>query len=168
MNGPEKNIVEKAVAVGITHPRFEQLNVEQIDARPASSARYAYCSGIEAWSIDEFRKVLSAISWTLEPGGIVRIAAEDLDAVVYGYLLEWTNGQSTHTTRAQRLNAWRRNETAQFIYNEEDLRAELEKAGFVDIWRLPAGASSVKFFHDCELHEPAGLVLEGRKPVSNQ
>ena len=166
MSGQENNIAGKAVAVGLTHPRFEKLTIEGMDLRPPASARYAYCCGVEAWTIVEFRKVLFAVSRMLEPGGIVRIAAQDLDAVVYGYLLEWQNGQPADMTRAQRFNAWRRGETAQFIYNEEDLRAELGNAGFVDIWRLLPGASSVKFFYDCDLHESAGLVLEGRNPVS--
>jgi predicted SAM-dependent methyltransferase len=165
MSGLENDSVEKAVAVGIAHPRFEQLCIDNMELQPTASARYAYCAGIEAWTVNGFREILSALSRILKPGGIVRIVAQDLDAVVYGYLLEWKNDQSADATRAQRLNVWRRNETAQYIYNEEDLRTEFENAGFVDIWRLPAGASSIKFFRDCELSESAALVLEGRNPV---
>jgi predicted SAM-dependent methyltransferase len=155
----------RAIAVGTAHPRFQHLKVEDMESRSSASVQYVYCSGIEAWTGAEFRHTLSAISRILAPGGFVRVVAQDLDALVYGYLLEWKSDQPTAMTRAQRLNAWRKNETAQFVFNEEDLRAELENAGFVDIWRLPVGASSVEVFRDCEPPLSTGLVLEARNPV---
>jgi len=76
------------------------------------------------------------------------------------YLLDREKNQSTGMTRAQQLNAWRKNEKAEFVFNEEDLESELRKAGFVDIWRLSAGASSIEIFRDCERHGSPDLVLE--------
>jgi hypothetical protein len=136
-----------------------------LEARPSASTRYVYFSGIEAWTVLEFRRILLTIVRILEPGGIVRIVAKDLDAIVYGYLLEWNKSEPNEVTRAQQLNAWRRSETAEYVFNEEDLRAELDSAGFVDIWRLQPGASSAEIFHKCEQSGSAEMVLEARKPA---
>jgi predicted SAM-dependent methyltransferase len=165
MNDLTDRVVEDAFTVGIPRPGFEHLNIDEAELRPSASVRYIYCSGIEAWSRDEFRRVLTAIMKILQPAGVVRVATPDLDSIVYGYLLDWNQEQLPGTTRAQRLNGWRKSVTAQFIFNEEDLRAELEHAGFVDIWRLAAGASSIEAFLDCE-EDATELVLEGRKPAS--
>jgi hypothetical protein len=102
----------------------------------------------------------------LKPAGNIRVATRDLDAVIYGYLLDRESSQPTGMTRAQQLNAWRKSEKAEFVFNEEDLESELQQAGFVDIWRLSAGASSVEIFRDCERQESSDLVLEARKPAS--
>jgi predicted SAM-dependent methyltransferase len=165
MSGFANSHVEKIVAVGTANSRFKNLELKDIDSRPSANVEFVYCSGIEAWTIVDLRRALSAILRILKPGGVVRVAAQDLDAVVHGYLLDWKRDQPADMTRAERLNAWRKNETAQYVFNEEDLRAELENAGFVDIWRLPAGASSIEVFRDCERDETKGLVLEGRNPV---
>jgi trans-aconitate methyltransferase len=164
MNDLTDRMVANAFTVGLPRPGFEHLDVDEAELRPSASVRYVYCSGIEAWSDDELRRTLTAIMQMLEPAGVVRVATPDLDATVYGYLLDWNRKQRPGTTRAQRLNDWRKRVTAEFVFNEEDLRAELENAGFVDIWRLPAGASSIGVFLDCE-DDPTELVLEGRKPA---
>jgi predicted SAM-dependent methyltransferase len=166
MNGLTGSVVENAVAIGADCARFELLSLGKVDSRPDASAQYVYCSGVEAWTIAEFRRVLCATMRILKPAGIIRVATRDLDAVVYGYLLDWAGNQPAGTTRAQQLNAWRKSETAEFVFNEEDLRSELRQAGFVDIWRLAAGASSVEIFRDCERQESSDLVLEARKPAS--
>ena len=163
MNDLTDRVVEDAFTVGIPRPGFEHLDVDEAELRPSASVRYIYCSGIEAWSRDELRRALTAIMKILRPAGIVRVATPDLDSTVYGYLLDW-NQRLPGTTRAQRFNDWRKSVTAQFIFNEEDLRAELESVGFVDIWRLAAGGSSAEVFLDCE-EDAAELVLEGRKPA---
>jgi predicted SAM-dependent methyltransferase len=165
MSSLAEGSVEKGIAIGIANPLFEQLTVEDVESRPGASIQYVYCSGIEAWTVVEFRRTLSAILRILEPSGIVRIAAQDLDAIIYGYLLEWNNSQPANATRGQQINAWRKSQTAQYVFNEEDLRVELENAGFVDIWRLPAGASTIEIFRGCEQHELMELALEGRKPA---
>ena len=165
MNDLTDTVVGDAFTVGIPRPGFEHLDIDEAELRPSASVRYIYCSGIEAWSRDEFRRALTVIMKILQPAGVVRVATPDLDSIVYGYLLDWNQEQLPGTTRAQRLNGWRKSVTAQFIFNEEDLRAELEHAGFVDIWRLTAGASSIEAFLDCE-EDATELVLEGRKPAS--
>jgi predicted SAM-dependent methyltransferase len=165
MNGLTGSVVENAVAIGADCAGFELLNPGDVDSRPDASTQYLYCSGIEAWTVAEFRRVLSAAMRILRPAGIVRVATRDLDAVVYGYLLDQSS-QPAGMTRAQQLNAWRKSEKAEFVFNQEDLESELRHAGFVDIWRLSAGASSVEIFRDCERQESSDLVLEARKPAS--
>jgi predicted SAM-dependent methyltransferase len=166
MNGLTSSVVQNAVAIGADCARFELLNPGDVDSRRGASAQYVYCSGIEAWTVAEFRRVLSATMRILKPAGIIRVATRDLDAVIYGYLLDRERSQPTGMTRAQQLNAWRKNEKAEFVFNEEDLESELQHAGFVDIWRLAAGASSIEIFRDCERQESSDLVLEARKPAS--
>jgi predicted SAM-dependent methyltransferase len=168
MSGLVEGSVERVLAVGTANSRFKHLELKDIESTSNSSVQLVYCSGIEAWNISEFRRILSAIFKILQPRGVVRVAAQDLDALVYGYLVDWENDPATNMTRAQRLNAWRKSETAQYVFNEEDLRNELENAGFADIWRLPAGASSIEAFRDCEQDGAKGLVLEGRRPVPNK
>ena len=160
-----EGLAHNAVAIGVALSRFRQLDLDAVATHPAGTARYAYCSGMEAWTLDQFRRTLAAIMDILEPGGLIRVAARDLDAIVHGYLLDWSSNASKGESRAMQFNAWRRNEAAEYIFNEEDLRAELEKVGFVDIWRLPAGASSVQIFHDCEQPGSVELALEARKPA---
>src|SRR4051812_41964498 len=163
MNDLTDKPAENAFTVGLPRPGFQHLDVDEAGLLPSASARYIYCSGIEAWSRDELRRTLTAIMRILQPAGVVRIATPDLDATVYAYLLDWNRKELPGTTRAQRLNDWRNSVTARFVFNEEDLRSELENAGFVDIWRLVAGASSIEAFLDCE-DDATELVLEGRKP----
>jgi predicted SAM-dependent methyltransferase len=166
MNELTDSVIEDAVAIGADCARFKPLDIRNVDSRPDSSARYIYCSGIEAWNAAEFHRALCSAIRILKPAGIIRVAARDLDAVIYGYLLDRERNQSTGMTRAQQLNAWRKNEKAEFVYNEEDLASGLRKAGFVDIWRLTAGASSIEIFRDCERDGSPDLVLEARKPAS--
>jgi hypothetical protein len=157
-----EGLIENAVAIGVTLSRFRELDLNAAEAHPPGSVRYVYCAGMEACSLEQFRRTLAAIMGILEPGGLIRIATRDLDAIIFGYLLDWSSSASGES-RAMQFNAWRQNETAQYLFNEEDLRAELEKAGFVDVWRLPAGASSVQIFHECEQPGSAELALEARK-----
>lgn len=164
MNEVTDKSIEKVFTVGTPRPGFENLDLHE-GAGSRANVRYVYCSGIETWSRDELRRTLNAMIKILQPAGVVRIATPDLDAVIYGYLLDWNRKQSPGTSRAERFNDWRKRITAQFVFNEEDLRLELETAGFVDIWRLTAGASSLQVFLDCE-EDATELVLEARKPAS--
>ena len=158
-------ISEIAVAIGTAPPRFDALSVSEAELLPADSVGYVYCAGLEALANTDIQRVLAAAVRILRPMGVVRVATQDLDAIVYRYLLGPQTALSSGATRAQQLNEWRKNEIAQFIFNEDDLRAELSRAGFVDLWRLPAGASSIDIFLDCEAQDSDALVLEGRKPA---
>jgi predicted SAM-dependent methyltransferase len=163
MSDPKTN--ELAVTIGAARPRFDQLDADQAELRPANSAEYIYCTEIEALTSADLRRVLSAAVRILRPKGVIRVATQDLDAVVYSYLLGPIGVPPTGVTRAQRFNEWRKNQATHFVFNEEDLSAELERAGFVDIWRLAAGASSLDIFVDCEPQDSGALVLEARKPA---
>jgi hypothetical protein len=165
MSDSTETILGTAIAIGCARPRFAEISVDEAKTHPAATVRYVYCSGIEAWALEDFRTTLSAIKTMLQPGGVVRIATRDLDAVINGYLLDWNSAQRTGITRGEQFNAWRKSETAAYVFNEEDLRTELEIAGFADIWRLPAGASSIDIFHGCEHQGSGELVLEGQKPI---
>jgi predicted SAM-dependent methyltransferase len=156
---------ELAITIGAARPRFDQLGTEQAELRPDNSVEYIYCTEIDALTSAELRRVLTAAMRILRPEGVIRVATQDLDAIVYSYLLGPAGVPPTGVTRAQRFNEWRKNQAAQFVFNEEDLRAELERAGFVDIWRLVAGASSLEIFVDCEPQDSGALVLEARKPA---
>ena len=159
-------IDKAAIAIGAPHPRFNQLGLDEAELRPANSVDYIYCTGIDVLTNPELRRVLAIAIRVLRPEGVIRVVTQDLDAIVYSYLLGPPGVLPTGITRAQQFNQWRKSTTAQFVFNEEDLRAELEAAGFVDIWRLTAGASSVEIFIDCEPQGSPALVLEGRKPAA--
>jgi predicted SAM-dependent methyltransferase len=159
-------INELAITIGAARPRFDQLGTEQAELRSANSVEYVYCTEIDGLMRSELRRVLTAAMRILRPKGVIRVATPDLDAIVYSYLLGPVGVPPTGVTRAQRFNEWRKNEATRFVFNEEDLRAELERAGFVDIWRLTAGASSLEIFVDCEPRDSGALVLEARKPAA--
>jgi hypothetical protein len=165
MNDLTDKPIENVFTVGIPRPGLENLEIDEVGSRSRASVRYIYCSGIETWSRDELRRTLNAIMKILQPAGVLRIATPDLDAIIFGYLLDWNRKQWPGTSRAERFNNWRKSVTGQFVFNEDDLRTELENAGFVDIWRLPAGASSIDVFLDRE-EDATELVLEARKPAS--
>jgi predicted SAM-dependent methyltransferase len=163
MNETTDKLIENVFSVGNPRPGFENLEIDKVGSSSRANIRYVYCSGVESWSRDELRRTLNAVMKILQPGGVIRVATPDLDAIIYGYLLDWK--QSSGTSRAGRFNDWRTSVTSQFVFNEEELRSELENAGFVDIWRLAAGASSIEVFLDCE-EDATELVLEARKPAS--
>jgi hypothetical protein len=158
--------VVTAVSLGGPRARLEPISIETLAARPDCSVRYVYCSGIESQSLTQLRSTLSVIMRVLEPAGVVRIATPDLDAVVYDYLLGRGIAGTAEKSRAQRLNDWRSDTSGQHIFNEDDLRLELEAAGFVDVWRHAAGGSSITHFLDCEQQGGTELVLEGQKPAA--
>lgn len=107
-----------------TLPMFEDNSVEEIYA----------CHVLEYFDRIEVLDVLREWSRVLEPGGILRVAVPDFEALEYVYLMyglerilgplygRWEVGDGLviyHKT----------------VYNIEDLTAVLESCGFVDVHR---------------------------------
>ena len=137
----------------------------------------------------------------LRPGGIHRISVPDLEQLVRAYLehLESDDGHAEHDDFVYRLleqsvrrEAWgtsskakprrivenlilgdarKRGETHQWMYDQKNLAAVLERAGFTDIRRVAFDESSIPGWNDHRLdrsvktdgeYKPGSLYMEAR------
>lgn len=106
----------------------------------------------------------------LIPGGRLRIATPDLDAIVDDYArnhvhgdwqkygLDWTDN------RCERLNMALRWWGHQWVYNEEELARLADMAGLTLLGRCAHGVSDDPAFNGLEHRESSRLILEFEKP----
>ncbi len=119
----------------------------------------------------------------LRPGGILRLTTPDLRKVLALYedrnpaisradymdFLESITGKR-HDRPAQLLNTFVRMWGHQHIYDEEDLRAKLELAGFAEVARREPGQSPHPMLRELEHHGPPwendaeAMCLEATRP----
>jgi predicted SAM-dependent methyltransferase/glycosyltransferase involved in cell wall biosynthesis len=106
----------------------------------------------------------------LKPGGIVRIATPDLQAMVNDYVTgniqpDWARfGLDWTATRAERFNIGMRWWGHQWLYDEEELVRLASMVGLAVIGRCEYGKSSVPMFNDREYRNSSRLIVEFRKP----
>ena len=107
----------------------------------------------------------------LKPGGRLRLATPDLDAVIAAYQGNWRDqpwikqfGIGGLTNRACMLNLSLREWGHQWVYNEEELRRQLLSAGFCGVRRFDVGVSAEPLFRTAE-YRTDSLVLEARSPL---
>lgn len=131
-----------------------------------ASVDLLYCGGIlHRMSRADGADLVAACLRVLKPLGSIRVATIDLDQIVQGYLFDWTDERDPGaSSRTQKLNAAFRQPGVQFIYGEEDLTELLRQAGFADIRRFAAGASSNRRFWNLESDRAHALILEATKP----
>lgn len=128
----------------------------------AGTAALFALRGIERWSDELAGEALNRILLALQPGGVLRVATPDLDTTVFNYLFDWTENERI-LSRGQRFNIWWRSLEAYRVYNEEDLVAGLQEAGYVEICRFISGSGSQLAFCDLDDGERGLLVLEARR-----
>lgn len=101
------------------------------------------------------------------PGGVVRITTPDLKKIIalyedrnpeigldeYAEFLDGITGKS-HERAAQVFNDFMRQWGHVYVYDEEDLTAKLEAAGFVAIARCEPGGSDHDLLRGIERHGP--------------
>ena len=107
----------------------------------------------------------------LKKGGVLRIAMPDLDYIVEKYNTDWKNqdwlswpGYEFIRTRGRMVNVvFRWSWGHKYLYNEEDLRAQLTGAGFQRIVRCEWNKSSHSELAGLETRRDSILIIEATK-----
>lgn len=138
---------------------------------PDGSASHVYHEHlIEHLDEQEGAAFLAECRRVLAPGGTLRVATPDLDYVVRRYRWRWRAQAWLKLpeyrfirSRGQMLNIAMRWWEHKYLYNEEDLRHVLSKAGFSFTRRCRIGASQDKELRGLETRPDSRLVLEARR-----
>lgn len=154
---------------------------------PLPDRSFAYVFGehlIEHLPERQVEPLLRELHRILRPGGVLRLTTPDLrkllalyadenpviDRASYARFLDAETGKR-HTTAAQVLNDQLRLWGHRFIYDEEDLAARLEAAGFADVVRREPGESEHEALRGVERHGSAewvnraeAMCLEATRP----
>jgi predicted SAM-dependent methyltransferase len=125
---------------------------------------------LEHFTYEEGDKVLKEFERSLKPGGILRIATPDLDYIIEKYSADWKNAEWLSwpefefiKTRGQMLNIIFTWWGHKYLYNEEDLRNKLIKAGFQKIIRSEWNKSKYPDLSGLETRKDSKLILEAEK-----
>ncbi len=125
---------------------------------------------IEHLKFEDGEKTIKEFYRVLKKGGILRIATPDLDYLVKKYLNDWKN-QDWLTwpefeyikTKGLMINISMRDWGHEYLYNEEDLRNLVKKAGFKRITKHKLNESSYSELSNRETREDSKLILEAEK-----
>jgi len=124
---------------------------------------------LEHLTFEEGEKVLREFYRCLKKGGTLRTATPDLDYIIQKYNTDWKNQDWLSwpenefiKTRGRMINfAFRWGH--KYLYNEEDLRSHLFKAGFKRIARCEWNKSSHVELCGLETRKDSKLILEAEK-----
>jgi predicted SAM-dependent methyltransferase len=152
---------------------------------PDASAEYAFGEHvIEHLPEAAGERLLGELHRVLRPGGVLRLTTPDLSRIIalyedrndvigreqYARFLDRETGKR-HTQPAQILNDYLRLWGHRYVYDEPDLRARLEAAGFVAVERLEPGRSGHAALRGVERHGGAewvnraeAMCIEARRP----
>jgi SAM-dependent methyltransferase len=131
---------------------------------PNDSFEAVYCSHLlEHLHADDAERCLREVQRVLVPGGVVRVAVPDLDAIVAAYdpsdpdrfLWGIYQERGAHDKRSAR-HRWH--------YNDASLRALLRRAGFTDVARCEFRQGRCPDLERIETREWS-LFVEATKPV---
>lgn len=125
---------------------------------------------LEHLTFEEGEKVLREFYKCLKKGGVVRIAMPDLDWVIQQYnkdfkYQDWFPGPEYKfvETKGRAINVafywWGH----KYLYNEEDLRNHLIKAGFQKIKRCEWNKSNYRELSNLETRKETRLIMEAEK-----
>ena len=116
------------------------------------------------------KKLLKNFIRVLKKGGILRIATPDLDYLVRKYLNDWKNQDWLKwpefeyiDTKGLMINISMRDWGHEYLYNEEDLRNLIIKAGFKKISKHKQNESPYSELSNRETREDSKLILEAEK-----
>ncbi len=125
---------------------------------------------IEHLTYEEGQKVLKEFWRVLKKGGVLRIATPDLDYIINKYMSNWKDQDwlswpeySFIKTRGEMLNVSFRWWGHKYLYNEEDLRRQLDRANFKKIIRCEWGKSKYVELSGLETRKDSKLILEAEK-----
>jgi len=135
---------------------------------PLPDASFAYVFGehlIEHISEERSARLLADLRRVLRPGGVLRLTTPDLQKIIaiyedrnpvvsraeYARFLDRETGKR-HERACQILNDYLRLWGHRYVFDEEDLTAKLEQAGFTDVRRLEPGESPHSALRGLERH----------------
>lgn len=141
---------------------------------PFGDGTFAYAFGehvIEHLAEQRGETALSELRRVLRPGGVLRLTTPDLRKIIaiyedrnpvigrdaYARFLDEQTGKR-HERACQILNDYLRLWGHRYVYDEEDLRARLERAGFERVERVEPGESSHSALRALERHGGAEWV----------
>jgi len=136
-----------------------------------NSVQYLYSEHLlEHFSFREGQVLLKDCFRILSEGGIIRIATPDLDHIIKKYSSDWKNQDwllspeySFIKTKGNMLNVVFSWWGHKFLYNEEDLRIQLEDAGFTNLVRTDFGSSRFSDLCNLETRNDSKLIIEAEK-----
>jgi predicted SAM-dependent methyltransferase len=136
-----------------------------------NSADFVYCEHvIEHFTQKEGQAALAEFQRCLRIGGVLRIATPDLDYIIEKYGTDWKDQDwlswPKHQyieTKGQMINIAFRSWGHKYLYNEEDLRNQLESVGFTRIERCEMNKSNHVELCNLETRLDSRLVLEAEK-----
>jgi len=135
-----------------------------------NSVDFVYCEHLlEHLTHKQGQEVIREFRRCLKKDGIVRIAMPDLDHIIQKYNTDWKN-QDWLTwpqfkfieTKGQMINICFRSWGHKYLYNEEDLRCQLAKAGFKNIVRCEKDKSNHSEFCNLETRIDSKLIMEAK------
>jgi len=125
---------------------------------------------LEHVTFEEGEKVLREFRRCLKKGGVLRIAMPDLDYIIQKYNTDWKNQDWLSwpeyefvKTRGQMLNISFRWWGHKYLYNEEDLKNQLIKAGFLKIMRCNWNKSNHAELYNLQTRKDSKLIMEAEK-----
>ncbi len=141
---------------------------------PLPDASFAYVFGehlIEHISEEKSARLFAELLRVLRPGGVLRLTTPDLRKIIaiyedrnpvvsradYARFLDGETGKR-HERACQILNDYLRLWGHRYVFDEEDLTAKLEQAGFTEVQRFEAGESRHAALQGLERHGGAEWV----------
>jgi predicted SAM-dependent methyltransferase/glycosyltransferase involved in cell wall biosynthesis len=125
---------------------------------------------IEHLNFEDGENAVKEFYRVLKPGAVLRLAAPDLDYIINKYHNDWKNqdwltwpGHEYIKTKGQMINISMREWGHEYVYNEEDLRNLLKKAGFQKITKCELYTSQYSDLSNRETREDSKLIFEAEK-----
>ena len=125
---------------------------------------------LEHLTFKEGEKVLRECYRCLKKGGVLRIATPDLDYVIQKYNADWKNQDWLYwpeykfiQTKGRMINTAFKWWGHKYLYNEEDLRNQLIKAGFSKIMRCYWNKSNYTELCNLETRKDSKLIMEAER-----
>lgn len=139
---------------------------------PTASAHRIYSEHlIEHLELEDGLRLLRECRRLLAPGGVLRIATPDLEALVDAYREDWRAQDWVQwpchrflDSAARMLNMAFRAWGHRHLYDAEELELRLREAGFTELQRCALGASEHPELGGLETRSDSKLIFEARVP----
>lgn len=122
---------------------------------------------IEHFTVEESQAIIKDLMRVLKPGGVLRIAMPDLEAIVKQYtiglkgdVLIENHNMTFIKTKAESLNYSVRWWGHKWVYDWEELERRLKEAGCKNIKRVKLRKSSHPELRNLETREESALIAE--------